>query len=46
MGRCRPGHAKLDLDTELGRSSFAGVTLFLGVMFIQRGQAIFLYFNF
>jgi alginate O-acetyltransferase complex protein AlgI len=25
---------------------FAGVTLFLGVMFIQRGQAIFLYFNF
>ena len=25
---------------------FAGVTLFLGVMFIQRGQAVFLYFNF
>jgi len=25
---------------------FAGVTLFLGVMFIQRGRAIFLYFNF
>jgi alginate O-acetyltransferase complex protein AlgI len=25
---------------------FTGVTLFLGVMFIQRGQAIFLYFNF
>lgn len=25
---------------------FAGVTLFFGVMFIQRGQAIFLYFNF
>jgi alginate O-acetyltransferase complex protein AlgI len=25
---------------------FAGATLFLGVMFIQRGQAIFLYFNF
>ena len=25
---------------------FAGVTLFLGVVFIQRGQAVFLYFNF
>jgi alginate O-acetyltransferase complex protein AlgI len=25
---------------------FAGVVLFFGVMFIQRGQAIFLYFNF
>ena len=25
---------------------FAGVVLFVGVMFIQRGQAIFLYFNF
>lgn len=25
---------------------FAGVTLFLGVMFIQRGQAVFVYFNF
>lgn len=25
---------------------FAGITLFLGIMFIQRGQAIFLYFNF
>lgn len=25
---------------------FAGLTLFLGIMFIQRGQAIFLYFNF
>ena len=25
---------------------FAGLTFFLGVMFIQRGQAIFLYFNF
>ena len=25
---------------------FAGVTLFLGLMFIQRGQAVFLYFNF
>ncbi len=25
---------------------FAGVTLFLAVMFIQRGQAVFLYFNF
>lgn len=25
---------------------FAGVTLFLGIMFIQRGQAVFLYFNF
>jgi alginate O-acetyltransferase complex protein AlgI len=25
---------------------FAGVTLFLGVMFIQRGEAVFLYFNF
>jgi D-alanyl-lipoteichoic acid acyltransferase DltB (MBOAT superfamily) len=25
---------------------FAGLTLFLAVMFIQRGQAIFLYFNF
>ena len=25
---------------------FAGVALFLGVMFIQRGRAIFLYFNF
>jgi D-alanyl-lipoteichoic acid acyltransferase DltB (MBOAT superfamily) len=25
---------------------FASVTLFLGVMFIQRGQAVFLYFNF
>lgn len=26
--------------------AFAGVALFLGVMFIQRGQAVFLYFNF
>jgi D-alanyl-lipoteichoic acid acyltransferase DltB (MBOAT superfamily) len=26
--------------------AFAGVTLFLAVMFIQRGKAIFLYFNF
>ena len=26
--------------------AFAAVTLFLGVMFIQRGQAVFLYFNF
>jgi D-alanyl-lipoteichoic acid acyltransferase DltB (MBOAT superfamily) len=25
---------------------FAGVALFLGLMFIQRGQAVFLYFNF
>lgn len=25
---------------------FAGATLFLGIVFIQRGQAIFLYFNF
>lgn len=25
---------------------FAGVTLFLAIMFIQRGQAVFLYFNF
>jgi D-alanyl-lipoteichoic acid acyltransferase DltB (MBOAT superfamily) len=25
---------------------FAGVVLFLGIMFVQRGQAIFLYFNF
>ena len=25
---------------------FAGVALFLGVIFIQRGQAVFLYFNF
>jgi hypothetical protein len=25
---------------------FAGAVLFLGVMFVQRGQAIFLYFNF
>ena len=25
---------------------FAGVALFLGIMFIQRGRAIFLYFNF
>ena len=25
---------------------FAGVTLFLGIIFIQRGQAVFLYFNF
>jgi alginate O-acetyltransferase complex protein AlgI len=25
---------------------FAGAVLFLGVMFIQRGQAVFLYFNF
>jgi hypothetical protein len=25
---------------------FAGVTLFLGIVFIQRGKAIFLYFNF
>lgn len=25
---------------------FAGAALFLGVMFIQRGQAVFLYFNF
>ncbi len=25
---------------------FAGLTLFLGVIFIQRGQAVFLYFNF
>ena len=25
---------------------FAGVTLFLGVIFIERGQAVFLYFNF
>ena len=25
---------------------FAGATLFLGIMFIQRGQAVFLYFNF
>ncbi len=25
---------------------FAGVTLFIGVMFVQRGQAVFLYFNF
>jgi len=25
---------------------FAGVVLFLGIMFIQRGQAVFLYFNF
>jgi D-alanyl-lipoteichoic acid acyltransferase DltB (MBOAT superfamily) len=26
--------------------AFAGLTLFLGVMFVQRGQAVFLYFNF
>jgi alginate O-acetyltransferase complex protein AlgI len=26
--------------------AFAGVALFLGIMFIQRGKAIFLYFNF
>jgi alginate O-acetyltransferase complex protein AlgI len=26
--------------------AFAGVALFLGVMFVQRGQAVFLYFNF
>jgi alginate O-acetyltransferase complex protein AlgI len=26
--------------------AFAGTALFLGIMFIQRGQAIFLYFNF
>ena len=25
---------------------FAGVALFLGIMFVQRGQAVFLYFNF
>jgi alginate O-acetyltransferase complex protein AlgI len=25
---------------------FAGITLFLGVMFIQRGEAVFIYFNF
>ena len=25
---------------------FAGAALFLGIVFIQRGQAIFLYFNF
>jgi len=25
---------------------FAGVTLFTAIMFIQRGKAIFLYFNF
>jgi alginate O-acetyltransferase complex protein AlgI len=25
---------------------FVGLTLFLGVIFIQRGQAVFLYFNF
>ena len=25
---------------------FAGIALFLGVIFIQRGQAVFLYFNF
>ena len=25
---------------------FAGLVLFLGIMFVQRGQAIFLYFNF
>ena len=26
--------------------AFAGVTLFAAIMFIQRGKAIFLYFNF
>ena len=26
--------------------AFAGLTLFLGLMFIQRGQAVFLYFKF
>jgi alginate O-acetyltransferase complex protein AlgI len=26
--------------------TFAGVALFLGIIFIQRGQAVFLYFNF
>jgi alginate O-acetyltransferase complex protein AlgI len=26
--------------------AFAAVTLFLGIMFIQRGQAVFIYFNF
>jgi hypothetical protein len=26
--------------------AFASLTLFLGVMFVQRGQAVFLYFNF
>jgi len=25
---------------------FAGVTLFLGVAFIERGESVFLYFNF
>jgi alginate O-acetyltransferase complex protein AlgI len=31
--------------TPLG-AVFAGVTLFLGIAFIQRGQAVFIYFNF
>ena len=26
--------------------AFAGITLFLGVMFIQRGEAVFIYFKF
>lgn len=41
-----PTRLRLTWAPTLAGLALAGVVLFIGVMFIQRGQAVFLYFNF